>query len=118
MLITLLAVLICGLLYSQSPALLTRDTLSANRLSLSVSVSDDPDLDSIQIILFEKRASDTLLISEFAYSVSDGDVSGFSSFNHTAEHFHFGLGLFDAGIYHCLLYIKRDGEWETGDSLE
>ncbi|MGV3631922.1 MAG: hypothetical protein ACO1O6_12000 [Bacteroidota bacterium] len=112
-LFTVCVMLLCQLAQSQTTSSFTKETLSANRVELSVSIQGDlNDLDSVRIVLFEKRNTDTLLTSEFSFSVSDNDPSEFYSFSQSTGKYAFGLGQFDAGLYYCKLYMKREGEWE------
>ncbi|MCE3297032.1 MAG: hypothetical protein K0R65_2746 [Crocinitomicaceae bacterium] len=117
-LFTALAVLLCQQAISQSTSLFLRDTLSQNRLSLSVSLSDSlEDLDTVRIVLLEETESDTLVLSESLYSVSENDAKDFYSLTRGEDNYIFGLGLFNAGTYRCKLYLKREGEAEEEINL-
>jgi hypothetical protein len=118
MLFTVCAVLLSQLVFSQTTSTFLRDTLSPNRISLSVSLAGDvSDLDSVRIVLIEETESDTLVISESIYSVSENDTRDFYSWSQGADSYVFGLGLFSASTYRCILYLKREGEAEEEISL-
>ncbi|MCE3297056.1 MAG: hypothetical protein K0R65_2770 [Crocinitomicaceae bacterium] len=112
-LFTALAVLSCQQVISQTTSLFLSDTLSQNRLGLSVSLSGDlQDLDTVRIVLLEETEIDTLILSESLYSVSENDAKDFYSLSRGENSYIFGLGLFNTGTYRCKLYLKREGEAE------
>lgn len=118
MLFTLFALLLCQFAISQTSRILVKDTLSPNRLSLSVSISGGlSDLDTVRVVLLEETEGDTLILLESLYSVSENDPKEFYSFSRSGDNYVFGLGLFSLGTYHCKLYLKREGEAEEEISL-
>lgn len=118
MLFTVCGMLLCQLAISQTTSTLLRDTLSSNRISLSVSLQGGlSNLESVRIVLFEGTGINTLIVSESVYSVSENNPGDFYSLSKSTNGYVFGLGLFNAETHHCILYLKRENSLEEAITL-
>lgn len=104
--------------FSQTTTNFLRDTISQNRVKFTVSLQGSlSDLENVRILLFQHTESDTLLVLESVYSLTENDPSSFYSLKKSESGFEFGLGIYEMEAYRCKLYLKRENNIEEEITL-